>query len=59
MDNLISIRTTTLDDLQILLAFEQGVIEAEKPLDPFLGHGKLFYYNIPEMISATLLLFPT
>ncbi|WP_298779703.1 GNAT family N-acetyltransferase [uncultured Polaribacter sp.] len=45
-------RTATIEDLKILLEFEQGVIEAEKPLDPFLASGELFYYNIPELISA-------
>lgn len=47
----ISIRTAKLKDLETLLEFEQGVIEAEKPLDPFLANGDLFYYNIPELIS--------
>ncbi|PQJ68931.1 GNAT family N-acetyltransferase [Polaribacter butkevichii] len=47
----ISIRTANLNDLETLLEFEQGVIKAERPLDPFLGDGKLFYYNIPELIT--------
>ncbi|TXD53466.1 MULTISPECIES: GNAT family N-acetyltransferase [unclassified Polaribacter] len=46
------IRTAELEDLETLLTFEQGVIEAEKPLDPFLGTGDLQYYNIPELITA-------
>ncbi|WP_299064240.1 GNAT family N-acetyltransferase [uncultured Polaribacter sp.] len=49
--NQVSIRPANIKDLQILLEFEQGVIKAEKPLDPFLAEGKLFYYNIPELIS--------
>lgn len=48
----ISIRKANLDDLDILLEFEQGVIDAEKPLDPFLAAGDITYYNIPELISA-------
>ena len=51
MTKIISIRTATLNDLNILLEFEQGVIEAERPLDPFLSNGDLNYYNIPELIS--------
>jgi hypothetical protein len=31
----ISIRPAQIEDLKTLLTFEQGVIEAEKPLDPF------------------------
>ena len=48
----ISIRPATLDDLNTLLEFEQGVIITEKPLDTFLGTGDLYYYNIPELITA-------
>ena len=52
-----SIRIATLNDLQTLLEFEQGVVEAEKPLDPFLGEGTLNYYNIPELITAEHIYF--
>jgi len=45
------IRPAVIDDLETLLVFEQGVIEAEQPLDPFLKKGKITYYNIPEMIT--------
>jgi GNAT superfamily N-acetyltransferase len=48
----ISIRPAQIEDLKTLLTFEQGVIEAEKPLDPFLKTGKISYYNIKEMITA-------
>jgi ribosomal protein S18 acetylase RimI-like enzyme len=48
----ISIRTANLNDLETLLEFEQGVIMAERPMDPFLGNGQLSYYNIPELITA-------
>ena len=44
-------RKADLNDLQTLLEFEQGVIKAERPLDPFLKTGPLSYYNIPEMIT--------
>ena len=48
----ISIRIANLNDLETLLAFEQGVIKAERPMDSFLGQGTLSYYNIPELIAA-------
>ena len=48
----ISLRQATIKDLKKLLEFEQGVVEAEKPLDTFLGDGNLTYYNIPELITA-------
>jgi GNAT superfamily N-acetyltransferase len=49
--NTISIRAANLNDLETLLAFEQGVVAAEKPLDIFLGNGRLTYYDIPELIT--------
>ena len=48
----ISIRTANFNDLETLLAFEQGVIKAERPMDSFLAQGTLSYYNIPELIAA-------
>ena len=51
------IRKATLEDLDTLLEFEQGVVDAEKPLDPFLGKGNLNYYNIPELITAEHIYF--
>jgi ribosomal protein S18 acetylase RimI-like enzyme len=47
----ITIRSANLKDLETLLAFEQGVVAAEKPLDTFLDTGKLTYYDIPELIT--------
>ena len=52
IDGEILIREATIQDLDVLLEFKQGVVEAERPLDPFLGKGKLSYYNIPEMING-------
>lgn len=47
----ISIRPATIKDLTTLLVFEQGVIEAERPLDPFLKKGEMRYYDIPKLIT--------
>jgi GNAT superfamily N-acetyltransferase len=49
---MIYIRKATLDDLAILLEFEQGIIAAERPFDPTLKEGNISYYNIGKMISA-------
>ena len=48
----IALREASLGDLETLLAFEQGVIEAERPLDPFLKEGVIHYYNIPAIITS-------
>jgi GNAT superfamily N-acetyltransferase len=50
---MIHIRKATLEDLAVLLEFEQGIITAERPFDPTLKEGKISYYNIEKMISAT------
>jgi GNAT superfamily N-acetyltransferase len=51
--NPINIRKATLKDLEKLLEFEQGIITAERPFDPTLKEGKISYYNIEKMITAT------
>lgn len=40
------VRIATLKDLPTLLAFEQGVIEAERPFDPTIKAGNINYYDI-------------
>lgn len=51
MNDLI-IRQATPSDKPILLQFEQGVIEAERPCDPTLKRDDTLYYDIDEMIRA-------
>lgn len=46
------VRKATMDDMETLLRFEQGVISAERPFDKTLKPDPLHYYNIPELISA-------
>jgi GNAT superfamily N-acetyltransferase len=52
MDKII-IRKASLKDLDILLRFEQGVIDAERPSDSTLKNGLIHYYDIEEMIAAS------
>ncbi|KIA85421.1 GNAT family N-acetyltransferase [Flavobacterium sp. AED] len=49
----ITIRKAHPDDLKKLLEFEQGIIIAERPFDPTLKEGKIHYYDIEKMISAS------
>jgi len=51
MDN-IKLRTATLNDMDILLQFEQGVIKAERPFDVTLGADPITYYNLEELILS-------
>lgn len=45
------VRKATLEDLPILLEFEQGVIKAERPFDPTIKEGKITYYDMSELIN--------
>lgn len=47
------IRKATLNDMDALLRFEQGVIAAERPFDVTLKPDPLHYYDIEEMIAAS------
>ena len=47
----IQIRTATHADLPILLEFEQGLIGADRPMDPLLKTEKTHYYNLPKMLD--------
>ncbi len=44
------VRKATLDDLPVLLQFEQGLIEVERPMDPTIKDGKISYYDVSEFI---------
>ncbi|HEA21954.1 hypothetical protein LCGC14_0947630 [marine sediment metagenome] len=43
-------RSASLDDLEMLLQFEQGVIEAERPFDPTIRKGHIHYYDLSRLI---------
>ena len=46
------VRPAHLNDLDTLLAFEQGVITAERPYDVTLGEDPITYYDIRELILS-------
>ncbi len=48
--NEITTREATMQDLAILLEFEQGIIAAERPFDITLQKNNLRYYDIAAMI---------
>ena len=47
------IRKATLNDLDILLVFEQGVINTERPFDATLKKEHTNYYDIEKLITAS------
>lgn len=44
-------RKATLIDLPVLLEFEQGLIEAERPMDSQIIEGDISYYSISDLIK--------
>jgi ribosomal protein S18 acetylase RimI-like enzyme len=46
----ITIRNATLDDLPILLQFEQGIIISERPFDVTIKEDPVSYYDLKQMI---------
>ena len=45
------IRKATLDDVPVLLEFEQGLIAAERPMDPTIKEGHIHYYDVRDFIK--------
>lgn len=45
------VRKASLNDLPTLLEFEQGLIEAERPMDPTIKAGNISYYDISLLIK--------
>jgi GNAT superfamily N-acetyltransferase len=50
--NQVIIRTATLNDLQTLLEFEQGIVETERHFDSTLKTGAINYYDLKELIIS-------
>jgi GNAT superfamily N-acetyltransferase len=51
--NQINIREATTADLPALLAFEQGVVEAERPYNSKIRAESVHYYDIAELIAQS------
>jgi ribosomal protein S18 acetylase RimI-like enzyme len=47
----IIIRTATLNDIETLLQFEQGIIKTERPFDSTLKEDPINYYNLQHYIN--------
>ena len=45
------VRKATLEDVPVLLEFEQGLIKAERRMDPTIKNGKISYYDVSEFIK--------
>jgi GNAT superfamily N-acetyltransferase len=49
----IEVRQAKEDELNILLEFERGIVEAERPFDPTLKDGEIHYYDLIELIRSS------
>lgn len=49
---MILIRKATIEDLPVLLQFEQGIISAERPFDSTLKPGAINYYDLKAFIAS-------
>jgi RimJ/RimL family protein N-acetyltransferase len=47
----ITVRKATLDDLPKLFDFEKGIINTERPFDPTLKDEDIHYYDLEQMIT--------
>src|SRR5688572_13233010 len=50
--NQLIIRKAESNDLEQLYAFEQGVIQTERPFDPTFKKERIHYYDLKEMINT-------
>ncbi len=48
----IEIRKAIETEIDILLSFEKGIIDAERPFDNTLKEGEIHYYDLIELINA-------
>lgn len=48
----ILVRRAVASDLETLKRFEQGIIKAERPLDPTIKKGRVTYYDLGVLINS-------
>jgi GNAT superfamily N-acetyltransferase len=48
----IKIRPAKEEDIEILLEFEEGIIETERPFDITLKDGEIHYYDLLELVRS-------
>ena len=49
----IVVRPAQEEELRTLLAFEKGIVRAERPYDSTLKEGEIHYYNLLELIKSS------
>lgn len=46
------IRKAKIEELEKLLEFEQGIVTAERPMNPTLKDGEIHYYDLAKLIES-------
>ena len=49
---IVEIRKALETDIELLLSFEKGIIEVERPFDNTLKEGEIHYYDLIELIRS-------
>ncbi|UTA67717.1 GNAT family N-acetyltransferase [Emticicia sp. 21SJ11W-3] len=47
----ITVRPARLEEIDLLLEFEQGIVKTERPFDPTLKKGEIHYYDLKQLIE--------
>jgi GNAT superfamily N-acetyltransferase len=55
--NMIAIRRASLRDLGVILRFQQGVVDAERPYDSTLKDGAIRYYDFEQLLNSEQVYF--
>ena len=45
------VRKATLEDLPVLMEFMNGLVNAERPMDPTIKEGKVIYYDLSKIMA--------
>ncbi len=48
------IRRAKIEELETLLGFEQGIVTAERPLNPTLKDGEIHFYDLAKLLGSPL-----
>ncbi len=48
------IRKAKIEELEKLLEFEQGIVTAERPLNPALKDGEIHFYDLAKLLESPL-----
>jgi GNAT superfamily N-acetyltransferase len=51
---MVEIREAKIEELETLLEFERGIVEAERPFNPLIKDGEVHYYDLAALVRSPL-----